>query len=173
MSIEDIARQDKIKPESVEASIRLVEAQAQLFGIQSVETNTIELVTHVKEIEKQAVTEALTAEKHVYAHAGENAGAVIASEPDHEIRLRASEGLTEKIKAVMIRHVKGNTQNTNVNVGVGVGITTGESANFESRLREIVKKRQLNVSQNELPAGGNVVDIVPEKAKTVVDGSTA
>lgn len=173
MSLDDIAKQDKITVESIERSIKLVEAQAQLFGIQSVETNTVELVTHVKEIEKQAITEALIAEKNVYAHEGENAGEVIASEPDHEIRLRASEGLTEKIKAVMVRHVKGHTQNTNVNVGVGVGVTTGESANFESRLREIVKKRQLTASQNELPAGGNVVDIVPEKEKTVVDGSTA
>jgi hypothetical protein len=173
MSIEDIARQDKVKPEQIETSIRLVEAQAQLFGIQSVETDTIELVSHVKEIEKMAVTEALVAEKRVYAHEGENAGEVIASEPDHEIRLRASEGLTEKIKAVMVRHVKGHTQNTNVNVGVGVGISAGESTNFESRLRDIVKKRQLSTSQTELPAGGNVIEIVPEKEKTVVDGSTA
>lgn len=173
MSIEEIAKQDKRSVLTIEESIRTVEAQAQIYGIAALETNTIEIVSHVKDLEKQALTEALLAERNVYG-TGDNVGAVIASEPDHEIRLKAVSEITEKTKAVMSRHTKGNTQTTQVNVGVGVGVHTDGATNFEARLRDIVKKRQLNAGNpGELAAGGNVIDIIPEKEKLAVNGSPA
>jgi hypothetical protein len=174
MSVEDIAKQDKKTILTIEESIRMVEAQAQIYGIAALESSTIEIVSHVKDLEKQALTEALLAEKNVYAHAGDNVGEVIASEPDHEIRLKAVSEITEKTKAVMSRHAKGNTQTTQVNVGVGVGVHTGGATNFESRLRDIVKKRQLNAANpGELATGGNIIDVIPEKEKLAVNGSSA
>jgi hypothetical protein len=174
MSIEDIAKQDKKTTGTIEESIRTVEAQAQIFGIAALESSTIEVVSHVKDLEKQALTEALLAEKNVYAHTGDNAGDVIASEPDHEIRLKAVSEITEKTKVVMSRHAKGHTQTTQVNVGVGVGVHTDGATNFESRLREIVKKRQLNAANSgELAADSNVIDVIPEKEKLAVNGSPA
>src|SRR5271156_5827308 len=170
MSIEEIAKQDKRSVLTIEQSIRLVEAQAQIYGVNALEVSTIEVISSAKELEKQALKEALVAEKNIYADNGPNAGQVIASEPDHDIRLKAVSEITEKTKAVISRHTKGNTQTTQVNVGVGVGVHTDGATNFESRLREIVKKR--HTEQPELPAAG-VIDIVPEKEKLSVDGSTA
>jgi hypothetical protein len=172
MSIDDIAKQDKVKPGTIEESLRCVEAQNQIFGVQSLENNTIEVISHLKDLEKQALEEALTAEKYVYSNNSANAGEVIAAEPDHDTRLRAVGQITEKTKSVMLRHAKGNTQNTHVNVGVGVGVSNGESTNFESRLRDLVKKRQQlqAASENELPVGGEILDVTPEREKLAVDG---
>src|SRR5271156_7110060 len=173
MSIEEIAKQDKRSVLTIEQSIRLVEAQAQIYGVNALEVSTIEVISSAKELEKQALKEALVAEKNIYADNGPNAGQVIASEPDHDIRLKAVSEITEKTKAVISRHTKGNIQTTQVNVGVGVGVHTDGATNFESRLREIVKKRQLGASQSELSAGGNVIDVIPEKEKLAVNGSSA
>lgn len=170
MGMEEIAKADKVSVRTIEESISYVEAQNQMLGIAALEVNTIEVIGHVKELEKQALVEALTAEIPVWG-TGDAVGEIVASTPDHDTRLRAVGEITEKTKAVMMRHAKGNTNTTQVNVGVGVGVSNNEATNFETRLREIQKTRRLNVvSQSELPAGANTLEVVPEREKLAVDG---
>lgn len=173
MSLEEIAKADKVAIATVEESVNMVRAQNKIFGIEALEASTIEIIQANKALEKQALSDALLAERYVYGH-GDNAGEVVASEPDHDIRLRAVSEITEKTKAVMAKHAKGNSTNVQVGVGVGVGVTNNDPTNFETRLRDIQKKRRVEVvSQSELPAGAPTLEVVPEREKLAVDGGSS
>lgn len=165
VSLEEIARVDKVKPLTVDESIRMCKAQEQIFGIDALETHTIEIITSAKDLEKQALAEALTAESQVFGHTDDTAGQVIASVPNHEARMRAFDSLTKRTTAIMARHVKGPTTNHNVNVGVGVISSHGGGAtNFEERLREVTRRRQqLTAGENALPAG-DILDVEAEES---------
>lgn len=166
MSVEDIAIADKVKPKAVEESVRMCKAQEQVYGIDALETHTIEIITSAKALEKQAISEALTAETQVFGHTEDTAGEVIASVPNHEVRLRAIDSLTKRTTAIMARHVKGPTTHHNVNVGVGVVAGHGGgSTNFEERLREVTRRRQLTTGANVLPVG-DIVDVEAEESTT-------
>jgi hypothetical protein len=164
ISVEEIAKTDKVKPTAIEESIRLCKAQEQIYGINALETHTIEIITSAKDLEKQAIAEALTAETQVFGHTEDTAGEVIASVPNHEVRMRAMDTLTKRTSAIMARHVKGPTTNHNVNVGVGVVAGHGGGAtNFEERLREVTRRRQLTTGANVLPVG-DIVDVEAEES---------
>lgn len=174
MTVEEIAKQDRVGIRAVEESIRNVELYNSLNSLEALELGETEVILFNKEVEKVVLADALKAEKKVYAEGGENAGEVIASEPDYDTRLKAVDSITKKAQAIFARHAKGNSINTNVSVGVG--ITENNGMSFEDRLREVYKRRQdaqnsLPVQNGELPAG-EVIDLVPEKVKAPVDGNT-
>ena len=153
-SPEEIALQDKISIARVKASIRAVEIQNSLYGLDALEVSQSEIVMYNKERQKIAISEALVAEKKVYAEQGEFVGEVIATEPDHETRLQAVGELRQIVAALGVRHSKGPSQNINLNQSLTMN--TGTLVTFEDRLREIKKRRD----SGEL-ASGETIDIQP------------
>jgi hypothetical protein len=161
--IEEIAKEDNVGLETVARSIEAVKIQKHYVGLDSLEASESEIVVNLKTMKQKAIERALDAERKVYVQTGPQAGEVLATEPDHEVQLKAVETITEITKAVLSRHAKGNSQT--VNVGVGVGVSNSFTS-FEDRLRDV--KKRMGITENGLPPA--VIDIAPEKAAT--DGNT-
>lgn len=173
MSVDDIAAEAGVDVKAIEISIRKVETQQQLFNLQSMEEKMIEDILDLAAVEKQAILEALQADRLIYNKGDDGvAGDIIAAEPDHETRLKASHAITEKQKAIYASRAKGSSINVNTQVGVGVAAGNGDTG-FESMLREIQKRRRVDAgSQSELPPVGTVIEVVPEREKLTIDGGS-
>jgi len=169
LGLEEIAKEDGVKLSTIERSIRDIETRNAMYSLDALETSQTEVVMFNKELEKTALHESLQAEKKVYATSGENVGEVIATEPDYDVRLHASEILTEKTKTIISRHVKGTSVSTQVNLAM---VNNQPSNNtFEDRLREVLKRRETPLLvQNDLPASG-VLDIAVEEAQDATVGT--
>jgi hypothetical protein len=172
LTIEEIAKEDGVKISTIESSVKIVAAQQSMYTMDALETSQIEVINFSKDLEKLALHDSLQAEIKVYGNTPETQGEVVATEPDYDVRLRASAIITDKVKAIISRHVKGNTQNTQVNVGIVNNQPTGNT--FEDRLRAVLSKRELPPSvQNDLPADVEVLDIAVEKAQDATVGDQA
>jgi hypothetical protein len=175
MSLEEIAKEDGVKVATIERSLKDVEAQSSMFNMDALEASQTEIIMFNQEMEKMALHDSLQAEVKVYGTTPDTQGEVIATEPNYEVRLRASEILTEKTKAIISRHVKGTSVNNNLNVGI-VNNNQPSGNTFEDRLREVLRNRSLELTapvQNDLPAGV-VLDIAVEKAQdATVHGDSA
>jgi hypothetical protein len=168
--IEDIAKEDGVKVSTIESSIRDTEARNAMYSLDALEASQTEVVMFNKDLEKMALHDSLQAEKKIYAESGEHVGQVIASEPDYDVRLQASQIITEKTKAIISRHVKGTSVSTQVNV---VNSNNPSTNTFEDRLREVLKRRENPaLVQNDLPANA-VIDIAVEKAQDATSGDPA
>jgi hypothetical protein len=154
MSVEEISKEERVSIETVARSIRDVEVHNSMFGVESLEQSGIEVILAQKELEKNVLAEALTAEKIIYSEAEDTLGEILATEPDHDVRLRAFDAVTKRTAAVLSRHSKGGVT-VNTNVGVGV-VDAANGLSYEERLREVLRRR--DPVSDGLPAG-DVIDV--------------
>lgn len=163
LSLEKIAQDDQVSLATVERSIAAYELHRAAHGSDEVLISQAEIVLHAVEFEKRALAEALRATRlegyEVRVVEPVQGGDGVATEerivqetkevPDHEVRLHASEILTQKAMLFAPRLKTGTT----VNVGVGVQGNSPASVmlSFEDRLRDLKEKRQKFL--NAVPEG--------------------
>jgi hypothetical protein len=172
--VEQIAEEDGVTVQRVEQSIRNVEKINALFNVEALEQSNIKIHLFTEARQMLAIADALQAERPIMAGptASPDTPAIVGWEPEHDVRLRAFEALTERSKAVVARHVKGTTFNNSTSFGLQMNVSAGVTT-FEDRLRKIresMNQPSLPVQNDRLPAG-DVVDIVPEKVVPASDGN--
>jgi len=150
-SIEKVAEDDKVKPETVRDSFLLIETHKTLYSMPVLETNQVEMIMSLQKEERDSWREAFKA-KHRDFHETPN-GTVVTEEIDHDTALSASHAITDRIAALQPRS-KGFNVNVQANASAGASANAGDGKmSFESKLREILQKRQ---QEQEEPA---VIDV--------------
>ena len=139
-SIEQIAKEEKVKEENILRSISLVESYYAMNTMEELRASQVEVVLFNAELEKAALCSALQAETKIFH---EKTGKLISREPNYDVRLKGVEMLVEIGKNLITADARSNapSNNTQVNVNVAGGSTVGV-ATFEDRLREVRKKRE-------------------------------
>jgi hypothetical protein len=140
LSIEQIAKEEKVKEENILRSISLVESYYAMNTMEELRASQVEVVLFNAELEKAALCSALQAETKIFH---EKTGKLISREPNYDVRLKGVEMLVEIGKNLITADARSNapSNNTQVNVNVAGGSTVGV-ATFEDRLREVRKKRE-------------------------------
>lgn len=148
VSTELIAKEEGVDEKYVLRSISQVEAYNAMNTMDDLRISQVEVVLFNAKLEKAALHSALQAETKIL----NDKGKVIAREPNHEIRLKGVEMMTEISKNLIMAEARSNSPSgTNVQVNVGGMGTTVGIATFEDRLREVKKKRS-ELEQKNPPA---------------------
>jgi hypothetical protein len=159
LSIEDIAKEDKVDPSAIQRSITQVETYYAMNTMEDLRSSEIEVMLFNKELKKLAISSALQAEIRTYDATGTK---LVHKDPDHLTRLKAVDALIEIGKNLISAEARinqGPTNPTNVQVNVASGGTVGV-ATFEDRLREVRKKRIDQQEQKTLPASSEPAVVV-------------
>ena len=141
LSAEEIAKEEKVKPDAVRRSISDVEAYHALFNLKEMEAGQNEVLILNQRLETLAINSGLTAETIIR----DKDGKIIAREPDHELRLKSVQLMISLVEALESRN-KGGGGNQTVQVGISLPQATAGAQSFEDRLREISKKRSEEIS---------------------------
>jgi hypothetical protein len=136
LSVEEIARQDKVQKEAVDKSLRLVEMFRLTCAPSEVELRQAETMMVLADQDEAALSRALNAHHKIYSADGKKSVGV---EPDYTVQLDAVKEMTKRTEVLIGKKNSGPSVNIQNNVGVlGRSVVT-----FEDRLREIQQRRGL------------------------------
>ena len=174
MSKADIAREDGVGIAAVDLSLMRVRAHRARYNSAAVIASQSKLILETAELEKAALAAALQATTMEQTGVDDEDKPVFEPVPNHQIRLQASEIITEKVAAIQ---PKGNGKSINVQTNVGVvSQPQGPAApprglTVEERLRELQAKRQglLTDGQNSAPAPPSPVEAYDAEAELIHD----
>lgn len=111
LPLEEIARQDKVTVETIRTSVLAVQMARGLANREEMELTQFSTIIELQELERKALTSALTAETEK-------------KKPDHNVRLRASEIINEKIAALQ-------PKGRGMPIQVGVQVNNGQPSSVD------------------------------------------
>lgn len=133
MSIEDIAKEEKVSEHTIRDSIFKVESYRAICNFNEVEAVESEILLSTKDLRKLALESALRAVRTIRNEKGK----LICQEPDHDTRMRAIEASVRSLEALARRYSTTKIQqNTQLNLGVGVSVA-GKRVSFETLLQKV------------------------------------
>ena len=158
MAIEEVAKQDHVKKQSVELSIRLVELYRVSCSPSEVEVRQAETLMVLADEDAASIKRGLNATVPVF----DDKGKKVSETPDHVVQLEASREYGRRLEMIIPKRGGGgggNNVNVNLNTQNNVGVLGRGVVTFEDRLREIQHRRGL-VVENEasIPSEVSAVD---------------
>ena len=133
MSIEEVAKQDKVGKDVIERSIRCVELYRVSCSPNEVEVRQAETLIALADDDEASIRLSLNAMHDVY----DDKGKLIGQVPDYQVRLEASKVYTERLEKILPKRNVPAGNNVNVNLQTNVGVLGRGVVTFEDRLREI------------------------------------
>jgi hypothetical protein len=139
LSIEEIAKQDKVEKEAIDKSLRMVELFRLNCAPSELELRQMETMLVIADQDEAALSRALNAHHNVYDSKGKKVGV----EPDYTVQGEAMKEVTKRTEILIGKKNGGAGGGVNVNVQNNVGVLGRSVTTFEDRLREIQQRRGL------------------------------
>jgi hypothetical protein len=152
LSVEEIAKEDGVRKQSIEASLRLVEMFRLTCAPSELELRQVETMMVIADQDQAALTRALNASHKIYDAKGKKIGV----EPDFPIQMEAVKEVTKRTEILVGK--KGGGAGVNVNVQNNVGVLGRSVVTFEDRLREIQQRRGLAPAPTDITVSPEVSD---------------
>jgi hypothetical protein len=146
-TIDEIAAEEEVRPETIRASIRRVEIAQGYYNQEFLNQSLISIVLSAAPAAQKAVLSALGAQT-VRTSKNSKGEEIFVKEPDHETQLKGLAEFREIAKAAQPKPA----HQTKIAVGVGVGVNTQASGSYvamEDRMRDIKQKRLMQPVEDD------------------------